>query len=118
MTDEQELALYRAGFSKEEIDIIKSAKNKPAEPAPVEPEKVEEKAPADPAPVEPEKKTETVNDSVPKWFNDFVAQYNTDRAAIERALQITNIRHAGIGENEPKVKSPYELMAEAYNNIK
>ena len=101
MTVEQILALSSAGFSAEQITNMISALGS---------EQQEQKE----APQEqPEQE-----DATPAWFNKFLQKYNADYEQIARGIQAKNVRRAGSDDPGAQPKTPEQLMAEAYNNIR
>ena len=120
-TGEQILSLVKAGFTAEEIRrwtgepapapaVPAAAPEEPARPDP-EPAAAPEE-PAEPA-AEPATPKEEPN-RTPEWFAAFVKKNNEDLAALQRALQVQNVRRAEPG---PDVKTPEEIMADAYRAI-
>lgn len=116
MTVEQILALSGAGFSAEQITNMISAigdDHQPEQPeAPAQPEQPEQPE----APAQPEQ-PEQPEDATPAWFNKFLQKYNADYEQIARGIQAKNVRRAG-GDPGAQPKTPEQLMAEAYNNIR
>ena len=119
MTVEQVLALVQAGFSADEIRSMNGADAAPA-PAPAPdpvPEPDEPAADPDPAPSPEATKAAPENPAAaPAWFTEYVHKNNEDMAALQRALQIRNVRRAGTDDPVPE-KTPEQLMAEAYRAI-
>ena len=126
-TGEQILSLVKAGFTAEEIrrwtgEPAPEPVRLPAseEPAPSDPEPAA--APEEPAPEEPAAPDEPAAPAAPKeepnrtpeWFAAFVKKNNEDLAALQRALQVQNVRRAEPGAD---VKTPEEIMADAYRAI-
>lgn len=119
MTTQEVLALVQAGFTADEIRQMNAAAAAPAAPAepdsqpaaPAEPAPQPE--PADPQP-EPAPAAEPNPAAAPAWFTEFVQKNNEEMAAMQRALQITNVRRASPAEPQ---KTPEQLMAEAYRAI-
>lgn len=122
------IALSQAGFSAEDIEKIISATDAGAgtpnptpapdpEPAPVpEPKPDPQPEPKDePKPdSKPEPKEEP--NAPPKWFADFMNQYNKDFSDLNRRIVNGNVRTAE--PETPAPKSVDELIAEAYAAIK
>ena len=118
MTTQDVLALVKAGFTAEEIRSLSGADAAPAAPADPDPQPA---APAEPDPQpEPEEPQpaapapEPNPAAAPAWFTEFVQKNNEEMAAMQRALQITNVRRAAPAEPQ---KTPEQLMAEAYRAI-
>ena len=119
MTTQEVLSLVKAGFTADEIRQLSGADAapvpaepdpQPADPAEPDPQpEPEEPQPADPAPA-----PEPNPAAAPAWFTEFVQKNNEEMAAMQRALQITNVRRAA--PSEPQ-KTPEQLMAEAYRAI-
>ena len=120
MTTQDVLALVKAGFTAEEIRILSGADAAPAAPAepdpqpaaPAEPDPQPE--PEEPQPAAPVPAPEPNPAAAPAWFTEFVQKNNEEMAAMQRALQITNVRRAAPADPQ---KTPEQLMAEAYRAI-
>lgn len=113
MTVKQILALSEAGFTAEQItllaDTLTDEPKGPAEPVPEEPKAEPKEEPkADPKPQE---------DETPAWFGKFLQKYTADYEELAKGVQARNVRRAGDGPGVPE-KTPEQLMAEAYNNIR
>ena len=85
----------------------------PEDPTPPaqDPEPAPDPTPAAP---DPEPAAEPNPAAAPAWFTEFVQKNNEEMAAMQRALQITNVRRAAPAEPQ---KTPEQLMAEAYRAI-
>lgn len=122
MTVEQILALSGAGFSAEQITNMISAlvsaqpEQQEQQEAPQEqPEQQEQQE----APKEQEQQEQPAQeDATPAWFNKFLQKYNADYEQIARGIQAKNVRRAGSDDPGAPLKTPEQLMAEAYNNIR
>ena len=108
MTTQDVLALVKAGFTAEEIRSLSGADAAPAAPAEPDPQ------PAAPAEPDPAPAAEPNPAAAPAWFTEFVQKNNEEMAAMQRALQITNVRRASPAEPQ---KTTEQLMAEAYRAI-
>lgn len=110
------IALSQAGFSAEDIEKIISATAAPTpDPAPKEEPTPEPEPKEEPKPdPKPEPKEEP--NAPPKWFSDFMTQYNKDFSDLNRRIVNGNVRTAE--PNTPAPKSVDELIAEAYAAIK
>ena len=106
MTVEQILALSNAGFSAEQITNMISALGS---------EQQEQHEQQDQQ--EQQEQQEHSEDATPAWFNKFLQRYNADYEQIARGIQARNVRRAGSDPGTPE-KTPEQLMAEAYNNIR
>lgn len=120
MNTQDVLALVKAGFTAEEIRQLSGADAAPA-PVPAVPEEpnppAQDSEPApDPTPAEPDPQPEAEPNpaAAPAWFTEFVQKNNEEMAAMQRALQITNVRRAAPADPQ---KTPEQLMAEAYRAI-
>ena len=120
MNAQEVLALVQAGFTADEIRQMNGAAAAPA-PAPAAPEDptppVPDPEPApDPTPAAPDPApaAEPNPAAAPAWFTEFVQKNNEEMAAMQRALQITNVRRAAPAEPQ---KTPEQLMADAYRAI-
>lgn len=117
MTVEQILALSSAGFTAEQITNMISAlggEQQEQQEAPQE-QPEQQEAPQE----QPEAQTEqpAQEDATPAWFNKFLQKYNADYEQIARGIQARNVRRAGSDPGTPE-KTPDQLMAEAFNNIR
>lgn len=113
MTVEQILKLHDAGFSVEEITrfgaVMADAPAQEQE-APKPEETVQEQ--------EAPKPETTAQDDTPAWFSKFITRYNSEMDDINKAIHAVNIRRAGADERGIETKTPEQLMAEAYANIR
>lgn len=115
MTVEQILALSSAGFSAEQITNMISAlvgepqqEQQEQQEQPEQPEQQEQPA---------QQEQSAQEDATPAWFNKFLQKYNADYEQIARGIQARNVRRAGSDPGAAE-KTPEQLMAEAYNNIR
>ena len=119
MTTQEVLTLVKAGFTADEIRHLSGAgaapaAPEPAAPAPAAPEEPDPPAQdSEPSP-DPEPAAPDPAPAAPAWFEEFVRRNNEEMAAMQRALQITNVRRAAPAEPQ---KTPEQLMAEAYRAI-
>lgn len=119
MTTQDVLSLVKAGFTADEIRQLSGAGAAPAAPEPAAPAPAEPEEPTppvqDPEPTpDPEPAAPEPSPAAPAWFEEFVKRNNEEMAAMQRALQITNVRRAAPAEPQ---KTPEQLMAEAYRAI-
>lgn len=118
------IALSQAGFSAEEITkIIFATESGAGTPAPTkapdpEPAPAPEPTPEPKEEPKPDPKSEPKEEpnAPPKWFADFMTQYNKDFSDLNRRIVNGNVRTAE--PNTPAPKSVDELIAEAYAAIK
>lgn len=126
MTVQEILKLVDAGFTADEIRNIDGSAQPDLQPDP-QPAPVPDPQPAPAPDPQPDPQPAPVPDpqpapapdpqpvpAAPQWFQDFLVRHNEDMAAMQRALQITNVRRAE--PLEPQ-KTPEQLMAEAYRSI-
>ena len=115
MTVKQILALSAAGFTEEQITLLTETLADDAQPeAPAQPEQPAQPEPETPA--QPEQPAQA--DDTPAWFGKFLQRYNEDYEQLSKGLLAKNVRHAGAGDPGAAPKTPEQLMAEAYMNIK
>ena len=114
MTVQEIMRLLDAGFTADEIRNLNGSDQPDPQPAP-EPDPQPAPAPdPQPAPAPDPQPAPAPDPSAPQWFQDFLVRHNEDMAAMQRALQITNVRRAEPPEPQ---KTPEQLMAEAYQAI-
>lgn len=118
MTVEQILALSSAGFSAEQItNMISALGSEQPEQQQEEPQEQPEQQDVQQEQEQPEQH-EQPEDATPAWFNKFLQKYNADYEQIARGIQAKNVRRAGSDDPGAQLKTPEQLMAEAYNNIR
>lgn len=110
------IALSQVGFSAEEIEkIVSATETGNGFPAPT-PAPDPEPAPAPEPTPEPQPEPKVEPNAPPKWFADFMTQYNKDFSDLNRRIVNGNVRTAE--PDTPAPKSVDELIAEAYAAIK
>lgn len=113
---EQILALSDAGFTAEQITAFAGAVGDP-QPAPAADPQPAPAADPEPAGAPAPDPSGAPEDDTPAWFGKFLQRYNEDISNLSKGVKARNVRHAG-GDPGPSVKTPEQLMAEAYANIK
>ncbi len=108
------IALSKAGFSAEDIEKMVKALD-PAIP-PDDPEEENEEPDAE----QPEEHQDQHDDpnGPPAWFGKFLERYNEDISQLSKGLKATNVRRAGSDDGGSAVKTPEQMMAEAFNNLR
>lgn len=122
MTLQEILKLVDAGFTADEIRNINGSAQPDLQPDPQPAPAPDPQPDPQPAPVpdpQPDPQPAPAPDpqpvpAAPQWFQDFLVRHNEDMAAMQRALQVTNVRRAEPPEPQ---KTPEQLMAEAYRSI-
>lgn len=114
MTVQEIMKLLDAGFTAEEIRNLNGSAQPDPAPDP-QPDPQPDSAPDPQLDSQPEPAPDPEPaPAAPAWFEEFVKRNNEEMAAMQRALQITNVRRAAPAEPQ---KTPEQLMAEAYRAI-
>ena len=116
MTIEQILALANAGFTAEQITTLQAAltDEKPEAESQHEEQEAQHEEQEE---QHQEQEAQHTEPEAPAWFGKFLQRYNEDIEQLSKGVKAKNVRRAG-SDPGAEIKSPEQLMAEAYNNIR